>query len=230
MVFKRLLITCEHASNRLPKDFAALCPPGLLKTHRAYDLGAAKTAARLASRLRSPVLSGSVSRLLVDLNRSARNRNVFSAFSRRLSAETRKKLLDRYHRPYWLKARSHAAQAFRSRGGLLHLSIHSFTPVMKEKKRDCDIGLLFDPGSKAERKFCLCLRRKLRHKTSLRVRFNYPYRGKSDALTTALRRDFQARYAGIEIEINQKIVLGSCRNLEKLETDLFEAIAASLLS
>ncbi|HUL82366.1 MAG TPA: N-formylglutamate amidohydrolase, partial [Gammaproteobacteria bacterium] len=42
---------------------------------------------------------------------------------------------------------------------------------------------------------------------SLRVRFNYPYSGMADGLTTALRkRHAEARYLGVELEINQALV------------------------
>jgi hypothetical protein len=41
----------------------------------------------------------------------------------------------------------------------------------------------------------------------LRVRLNYPYRGTSDGLTTALRREHAAAsYIGIEIEMNQRLI------------------------
>jgi hypothetical protein len=42
---------------------------------------------------------------------------------------------------------------------------------------------------------------------TLRIRRNYPYRGWTDGLTTALRGRFPAtRYAGIEIEVNQALL------------------------
>ena len=40
----------------------------------------------------------------------------------------------------------------------------------------------------------------------MKVRFNYPYKGTSDGLTTTLRKKFGPRYVGIEIEINQKLL------------------------
>ena len=46
----------------------------------------------------------------------------------------------------------------------------------------------------------------------LRVRRNYPYAGKGDGLTSYLRRRFaQSDYVGIELEINQGIVLTAGR-------------------
>jgi hypothetical protein len=47
-----------------------------------------------------------------------------------------------------------------------------------------------------------------------RIRRNNPYRGASDGLATALRKKFGMRqYAGIEIEINQKILCGGTTRL-----------------
>ena len=85
------------------------------------------------------------------------------------------------------------------------MSIHSFTPILNGIERIADIGLLFDPARKQESRFCRELQGKLREQpTPLRVRRNYPYRGTSDGLTTALRCKFPGdQYLGIEIEINQ---------------------------
>jgi hypothetical protein len=41
----------------------------------------------------------------------------------------------------------------------------------------------------------------------LRVRFNYPYRGVADGLSTWLRhRHREGRYVGVELEFNQALV------------------------
>jgi len=46
----------------------------------------------------------------------------------------------------------------------------------------------------------------------LRVRRNYPYAGKGDGLTSHLRLHFPPRaYVGIELEVNQSIVLAGGR-------------------
>jgi hypothetical protein len=36
---------------------------------------------------------------------------------------------------------------------------------------------------------------------------NYPYLGKADGFTTSLRHQFQERYIGIELELNQKLLV-----------------------
>jgi hypothetical protein len=58
------------------------------------------------------------------------------------------------------------------------------------------------------------------------LRRNYPYRGQSDGLTTALRRQFGARYLGIELEINQRWPLGPRSAWQTLQADLQATIPA----
>ena len=45
--------------------------------------------------------------------------------------------------------------------------------------------------------------------SQFKIRFNYPYLGKADGLTTYLRKKFPANYTGIELEINQKYATGN---------------------
>ena len=72
--------------------------------------------------------------------------------------------------------------------------------------RDADIGFLYDPARRYERKFCREWRKKLvANKDLWRVRMNYPYRGTADGLTTYLRKKMKGTYLGIEVEINQKL-------------------------
>jgi predicted N-formylglutamate amidohydrolase len=85
---------------------------------------------------------------------------------------------------------------------VLHISVHTFTPVLHGVTRNADIGLLYDPSRKSEKQFAELWGAKL---SALgRVRNNYPYKGTNDGHTTALRRIFkQEVYLGIELEVNQ---------------------------
>ena len=65
------LVTCEHASNRLPARYRRLgLPASRLDEHIAWDRGAAILARHVAQRIGAPLHLGRWSRLLVDLNRS----------------------------------------------------------------------------------------------------------------------------------------------------------------
>ena len=65
--------------------------------------------------------------------------------------------------------------------------------------------------------------------TGLTVRFNYPYRGTSDGLTTAMRvRLPPVAYAGIEIEINQVLLVS--RRRRRTALTLSVAVEEALFS
>ena len=91
---------------------------------------------------------------------------------------------------------------------MLHVSAHSFTPVLRGEVRNCDVGFLYDPRRRGEVRFVEAWHAALGAAApDLVLRRNYPYRGVSDALVTHLRRRYGARgYVGMELEVNQKHV------------------------
>ncbi len=207
----RLLLTCEHGGNRVPAAYrAAFARCGdLLATHRGFDPGALALARALARQLDAPLIASTVTRLLVEPNRSLRHRSLFSSVTCEFSDDEKACILARYYAPHRERVESALARMIRGgRGGnrVVHVGVHSFTPVLNSDERRADIGLLYDPARPLERAFCARWRAALsRRAPELRVRMNYPYLGRSDGLTTALRRCFPARrYLGIELEVNQK--------------------------
>jgi predicted N-formylglutamate amidohydrolase len=91
---------------------------------------------------------------------------------------------------------------------VIHISSHSFTPLLHGRERRADVGLLYHPRRREEAALCARWKVALAESApSLRVRRNYPYAGKGDGLTAYLRQRFAPRaYVGIELEVNQKIV------------------------
>lgn len=199
-----LVLTCEHASNHVPRDFETLFrrERPILATHRGFDLGALDVARGLAGRLKAPLVAGGTTRLLIDLNRSPHNRSLFSRFSRALPPAERDALRTRFHTPHWERV---VRTLDAAKTPVVHVAVHSFTPELDGRVRDFELGLLYDPRHAFERRFIDALHAALdRHAPELRVRRNAPYRGISDALPTALRRKRPANaYAGIELELNQ---------------------------
>lgn len=198
----KLMLTCEHASNRLPAAFKKAVPADVLKTHRAYDIGAVQVFRKLV-RFAKPEFSceGKYSRLFVDLNRTITNKSAFSDFLRNNeSAKTQATA-------YWNEYRT-AIEKFvkvNAKKEIVHLGIHSFTPTLNGKVRNTDIGILYDPARPQERAYAQVIKDEIKRLfPAMKVRFNYPYKGSSDGLTTTLRKKFGPRYVGIEIEINQK--------------------------
>src|SRR5690606_39328833 len=189
----------------------AAAADGILDSHRAYDAGAAEVAAALAERVGAPLFTGEATRLLVDLNRSIGHPRLFSELTRALPAAERTRIVERHYRPYRDAVERAVADAAR-RGAVLHVSAHSFTPVLDGVERRADIGLLFDPRRAGEARFAAAWRAALRAvlPAGTVVRRNYPYRGVSDGFTTWLRKRFADDvYRGIELEVNQRRVGGA---------------------
>jgi predicted N-formylglutamate amidohydrolase len=205
-----ILVTAEHGGNDVPPDYRALFRgrARLLASHRGWDPGTLDIARRLASALGAPLVSATTTRLLVDLNRSPHNPRVFSEVTRALPRAERVHLLERYHRPHWDAVRGHLARARRNGGRVLHLGMHSFTPILDGVTRKPDIALLYDPARREERalaaRWGAALATALPSRT---VRRNEPYRGSTDGLPTAMRRELGPKaYLGVEIEVNQRYV------------------------
>jgi len=207
---RRVLVSCEHGGNRVPRDYAPLFAGAadVLATHRGYDLGALEVARAFGAQLGVEPFIATTTRLVVDLNRSPDNRNLFSAYTRSLSGVQRAAAMAAHYWPYRNAVEAAVADAARVRAPVLHVSAHSFTPELRGEVRNCDIGFLYDPRRRGEVRFIEAWYAALREANpELVLRRNYPYRGVSDALVTHLRRRYGARgYVGMELEINQKHV------------------------
>lgn len=221
-----VLISCEHGGNQVPEPYRSLFAghEELLATHRGWDIGILPLARRFASGLDAPLQAAEVTRLLVDLNRSLHNRTLFSEFTRELPAAEQQRLLQHYYHPFRKMVEREVAARLTAGERLLHLAVHSFTPVLRGQVRKAEIGLLYDPASAGEQRFCLQWQQALQQRgPQLRVRRNYPYRGNSDSVGKALRKQYGTeRYLGLELEVNQALPLGSPAAWERIQQDLLE--------
>jgi predicted N-formylglutamate amidohydrolase len=224
----RLLITCEHGGNKIPSQYRRLFAKmrQALQSHRGYDPGALALARDFAKAFDAELVYSTTSRLLVELNRSPNHKQLFSEATRDLPAAERERVLNRYYRPYREWVQTQIGAAVDSGEKAIHVSSHSFTPQLDGEVRRADVGLLYDPRRAGERDLCLTWQRALRDaQPNLVVRRNYPYRGSDDGLTTYLRRLHpDGRYAGVEIEVNQKHTLGDSgawRDLRKILVETF---------
>jgi predicted N-formylglutamate amidohydrolase len=215
---RAVVITCEHATYFVPKPFKGLFRghEEVLQSHRGWDPGTLALGKAIAKRFGFPLFATEVSRLLIEVNRSPWHGHLFSEFSRGLEGETKQNLQDRYYHPYrnavenWIALQSDAASC------VVHLSLHSFTPVFNGVERNAEVGLLYDPRRQGERELCDRWKQMFRRVIpNWRVRKNYPYLGRSDGFTTHLRKRFNdEQYRGIELEINQREVIDFPKKFE----------------
>jgi len=226
-----LVLSCEHGGNRIPPRWGKLFrgQEAALLTHRGHDIGAARVAALVAKELGAPLFVARTSRLLVDLNRSLHHPRVFSDVTRALPEEERERIVREHYTPHRRVVEDAITAALRRSRSVVHVAVHSFTPILEGEVRRADVGLLYDPSRERERALCAEWRARLASAApACVVRCNYPYRGTADGFTTALRKVHSpSRYAGVELEMNQAR-LGSLRDEARMAHLLAATLADAL--
>ena len=183
----------------------------------------------LAGAFAAPLVSSTTSRLVIDLNRSIGHRQLYSAATRAVPPAVRAQIVAQCYAPYRVQV-ERLVRASVSRGRrVIHISSHSFTPVLDGRVRRADVGLLYHPDRPGEAQLCARWKAALADLVpGIRVRRNYPYAGRGDGLTSHLRLRFAPRaYVGIELEINQRIVHAADRRWTALRHALIESLRAA---
>jgi predicted N-formylglutamate amidohydrolase len=209
-----LVITCEHASSRIP---APLAPQPddepWLTTHWGVDIGAAEVTRQLSRRLAAPALLARFSRLVCDANRPAESRALILeqvdghplSFNRDLDLNERARRLRTLHAAYH-GAVDAALAANIAAGGASHalalLSIHSFTPVLGDEERPMEAAVLFDAGHEA-------LARRLAGALvgeGFGVALNEPYSGFDGLIYSVWRHGRNHDVPYLELELRQDLI------------------------
>jgi len=147
----RWLVTCDHASNRVP-DWVAGGDLGIgpadMARHIALDVGAAGVARALGAALDSPVICSDFSRLVIDPNRGEEDPTLVMRLydgtiipaNRHIAAAEVEQRLAWLYRPYHAAlARLAARQA-----DTVIVAVHSFTPCLKGRPaRAWQVGVLY---------------------------------------------------------------------------------------
>jgi len=204
-----VVVTCEHGGNSVPKwlreRFAGA--EDVLASHRGWDPGALGIATTVCESLGAARFAARTSRLVVDLNRSVTNPTLFSEFTRDAPAPERDRILAEHYQPYRDKVEQAVRSGIEKGQRVMHISVHTFTPVLGEDRRTFDAGILFDPARHPEASIAQdWIVRLWNWGPRIDVRANQPYLGTDDGFTTALRGMFPAdRYVGIEVEIRNDL-------------------------
>ena len=148
-----VVLVCEHASRHIPSDLGNLgLSEGELSSHIAWDIGALQLARGLSERLDAPLVVGTVSRLVYDLNRPLeaadaipeRSETVDIPGNRDLDEQVRRDRHDRLHEPFHSALeQTLATQESRIGGSVDLITVHSFTSVYGGVSRAVEIGFLF---------------------------------------------------------------------------------------
>ncbi len=225
-----LFLSCEHAVNTGPTRHQKLFHQheSLLQTHRAVDFGALDIAYHISQTLGCNYTQATVTRLLIDCNRSLTHPHCFSEFTKQLSDIEKQQLIEEYYVPYRQQTETMIKNHIEHGYQVLHISSHSFTPVFNGMTRNASIGLLYDARRHGEKEVAREWHGILSQQTNYRTRMNYPYRGSSDGFTRYLRKRYPEKdYLGIELEVNQALIRNKT-SLHLLATDLSNSLSELL--
>lgn len=202
-----IILTCEHANNNVPSKLKShtQIPSSILNSHRGYDVGALNLAKALKKLLQAELYFTEISRLVIDTNRRLNNK-AFSPYTSHLPEDVKKTIIIPYNQ-YRETVGATVAQSCKKKQFTFVLSIHSFTPTFKGKKRQTDIGLLYRTDIAKEAFFASALKQSLTN-LPYKVHFNRPYRGYTDCLLNDIAdRHLNDKFiTSLFLEFNSKLI------------------------
>ena len=216
------LVICDHASNYIPREYSYLgLETEVIDSHISFDLGAEEIASNLSKKLNCFVVSSEYSRLLIDLNRGVDDPTLIMKISDRkkitgnlsvkfnLTDIERKKRIRDFYNPYHSSISEILTKAERKNILTSIVSIHSFTPEWKGKKRDIEMGILWDKDDRLAKIF-------LKNYKNINVGNNKPYSGrlKNDTL---YKHGTRKGFPHVLIEIRQDLI--NTQNKQKIWAD-----------
>jgi predicted N-formylglutamate amidohydrolase len=174
---KKILFIADHASNYIPNSLKNL---GLknkqLDSHIAYDLGVKELCVNLSNLLNSRYVIGEYSRLIIDLNRDISDPTLIPEIVERkiipknvnLNENEKKNRISEFYNRYHDNIKRIIK---RDRINIL-ISLHSFNPIFKKKKRNIHFGILSNQDRRLSNYIITEMKRR-----ELKVGDNEPYEG-----------------------------------------------------
>lgn len=204
-------ITCDHASQRLPRVLGTL---GLsqadLERHIAWDIGAAGLSRKLAVALQATLVLQPYSRLAIDCNRplihegsiAARSEGTVIPGNQAISSEDAelraREIFNPYHERIGLELDERKAR----NAPTVLLLVHSFTPVYHGVSRPWHAGVLYQ----RDRRLGQALLSALRTEPGLVIGDNEPYWVSDDSDYGAIVYGEGRQLPHVELEIRQDLI------------------------
>jgi predicted N-formylglutamate amidohydrolase len=208
---KPVLLTCDHASNAIPRALAGLgLAPSEVSQHIGWDIGAATVTRLLAPLLDAPAVLSGYSRLVIDCNRDPGDPSSIAPVSdgvaipgnrgiaMRARALRRAACFDPYHAA--IQARLETLAAVRIVPAFI--SIHSFTPVMNGVVRPWHVGILWDRDGRIPRPLLAALR----GDADITVGDNEPYSAREPVGYTVHHHAAARGLPHVAVELRQDLI------------------------
>jgi predicted N-formylglutamate amidohydrolase len=186
-----VVLICEHAANRIPEALDDLgIDADTRLSHVAWDPGAAEVARAMAEQLDAPLFLQRFSRLVYDCNRPVFADSAVPAVSERyvipgndaLDPAARAGRQAAIYLPFRDTVAAFVRQRMDAGRPPMIVTVHTFTPVFKGRRRTTDLGVLHD----ADARLADAVLALLAADDDLQVRRNDPY-GPQDGVTHTLK-------------------------------------------
>jgi predicted N-formylglutamate amidohydrolase len=210
--YSPIVISAEHTANLIPYKFSDLgLDKKTLNSSFAYDIGAKALITKLSRLLDCSAIFAKYSRLLIDLNRTIEENSLIPKINyglpipgnKNLSQYRKRKRIKKYYTPYHKKLSQLIEKATNQNGKVFYILIHSFEKELNGKKREFDVGLLWDKKSK----FALAIKRIFREfYPDLKVEINKPYDLRKVEKGSFHIHGLYNNIFPVEIEINNKLL------------------------
>ncbi len=173
-----LLIIVDHASNFIPPKYKNLgLPKNLSESHIAYDLNILNLSKCINSHLKSEIVYGEYSRLVIDLNRGKNDPTLIPSISDKKlitgNIGINSKELNYRKIFFYNHYHSRIDKIINTKEIKLIISMHSFNPYFKGKKRNTEIGIL----SNKDRRYSDLLIKQMTKSKKYKIGDNIPYNG-----------------------------------------------------
>lgn len=228
-----VVILVDHASNRFPAPWGDLgLDAAAREAHIAWDPGALPVAREMSRLLDAPLVGGTVSRLVLDLNRPHGSATLIPEVSetteipgnRALDPADRARRIAEVYEPYHAAVDDMIArQEARAGSPLAVVAVHTFTPVYKGRRRDLHVGILFDADERLGRP----LLRHLQAEPGLRAEENQPYSPADEVYWTLDRHAVSRGHMNVMIEVRNDL-LRDAKDQKRWADRLAAGISASL--
>jgi predicted N-formylglutamate amidohydrolase len=230
------LLTCDHASPRLPRALGNLgVSDQELTRHIAWDIGIAGVASKLSELLDACLVLQNYSRLVIDANRPLTAPDSIATMSERtripgnegLSPGDRELRAREIFAPYHARISALIDERLQADRPLALCSLHSFTPSYADVARPWHAGLLYNSDARLSRS----LLQLLQADPALVVGDNQPYTVSEDSDFTVIVHGERRGVPCMEIEIRQDLIsdpVGQQSWAERLARLLPQAYAHAL--
>jgi predicted N-formylglutamate amidohydrolase len=205
------LIVCDHAGSLLPRALGTLgLSPVELRSHIAWDIGAAGVAGKLSDAIDGALITQRYSRLVIDCNRPPGSSTSIVAESeltpvpgnRQVGAAEAEARAQAIFWPYHRRIGDALDARARDGRATILVAIHSFTPVYKGVSRPWHAGILYNRDARLAR-FMLD---RLRREEGLAIGENEPYAVSDESDYTIPIHGEKRGLPHVELEIRQDLL------------------------